>query len=510
MAMTSKQVKLFLHKLNQGWLETEHDTACEFVKHWNSVWDRKDEVTTVGQNFFSFETEILGLYLRDMDRVTFLVVNMENKKPQDIKSLIVGIQQRQRVPFLFVLGDILQESLKYAKRTVVFSASTLAKIFTSMNPKEIIKELAKDQISDYQLIPYTIIQPVSGNMFFGRNEELRRIREETTESFAIVGPGRIGKTSLVKQYIKSLKEFRDPRALRVKYVDCYSCCAESEDGITKFIMMNAEPCKESYKLKADELGNYIKRLKNKYRGPLELVLDEVDEICSSKTFNELGNLARDGHCRLVICGKGELLKLLLSINSSYQFRLDLVRLKPLVSTEAMALFDRPFRDMSVKYSQELANEVIEMTGRMPHLIQFFGKNLLEKSIGLGKPHLDSNDLDAVINDFTTSQFILSALDGIENNLERYVALLLLKHHSRTWNFDVIQKIVKENDLDIELQKLRSICNKLVIQNILTWEGSNFSKASELLVKYARDYSYFEEELENLKQAIDKEMRYQLI
>jgi hypothetical protein len=63
--------------------------------------------------------------------------------------------------------------------------------------------------------------PVDSDMFFGREREMRRIRdllsEETPQCVSIIGERRIGKSSLASRVFHELGQIRGTRTV---YIDC--------------------------------------------------------------------------------------------------------------------------------------------------------------------------------------------------------------------------------------------------------------------------------------------------
>ena len=67
------------------------------------------------------------------------------------------------------------------------------------------EKLDHKQINALFFEPYSPGEPVEGWRFFGRRAELDRI-VNTTQSFVVVGPRRIGKTSLLKELARRLTD----------------------------------------------------------------------------------------------------------------------------------------------------------------------------------------------------------------------------------------------------------------------------------------------------------------
>ena len=104
-------------------------------------------------------------------------------------------------------------------------------------------------------------------------------------------------------------------------------------------------------------------------------------VCDGETFRQLGHAAKEGYVRLVLCGRKRLYDFASRDSSPLGQRLVLMRLTPLSEPDARALIRLPLESfgLSLDPEPELVHHLLTRTGRLPHLIQFYAKNLVELS-----------------------------------------------------------------------------------------------------------------------------------
>jgi hypothetical protein len=229
-----------------------------------------------------------------------------------------------------------------ADRCVFLGDGEIERLLTHAQPLELLKEHLRRQIPLRRLLPYDIIHPVAPNMFFGRREILDRFHQEETTSFAIAGPGRIGKSSMLKQYRHELRwNTRDDRRQRLFLIDCYPYGGLDHDALARRIALDISADSEANRVKATTLLRFLKRHSREGEQPLELLFDEVDGICRSETTEELAEAVRNGYCRVILCGKSCLYALMRQRESQFAKRLELIRPEPLDPESAEQLLFEP-------------------------------------------------------------------------------------------------------------------------------------------------------------------------
>src|SRR6185295_17598165 len=330
-------------RLAGGWVESHPTAAQELLQAWREAFRTEAEVREIGNGCMYFTTDIAEIFLRGMDDIHCLALS----KPEDeARRAVQEFRRRIGAPGRLLVVLACREETYWAVRGLIgqslFLALSPAEILSILatSPVQTLKSFVRWKIPLRSLIPYNYLRPALGNLFFGRHAELHRLIQEEQVSWAIAGPGRIGKTSLIKEYHRRLIRSRDPRAQRLVDIDFHPCSNATSDGVARYFAMHTDSSSRSHRMTADGLIDFLRRQRAMCGGPLELLLDEVDEVCHGLAFDRIGEAAKLGLCRLILCGRAELLDMMLSRTAPLAGRLDLLRPTPLEEAEARDLILR--------------------------------------------------------------------------------------------------------------------------------------------------------------------------
>jgi hypothetical protein len=350
-------------------------------------------------------------------------------------------------------------------------------------------------------------------MFFGRRGELDKLCFESDVSFAVAGPGRIGKTSLVNHYRRRLlPRLRDPQLHRTFHIDFYHC-PRDPNSVARFLAMKLDGSRRSNEITVNKLPDFLQYQRSQLGGPLNLLLDEVDNVCQSEAFSALGEAAKRGYCRLVLIGKGELLDMMLYSETQLKQRLQLLRLSPLDEASARSLLLEPLSDLGFRIEDpdRLVEHVFRLTGRLPHLMQFFAKRLIELAIEEERNEISAAQVEMLKWDYDTAFFFLSPLDGkyLENPEARLIAFLLLKERPAVITPAMLRSLVRRWDLALDEARALKLCNELVIHNVLTWNREGFQIANEALADYASSFGLLNSAIETARRALQVQLPFDM-
>jgi len=85
--------------------------------------------------------------------------------------------------------------------------------------------------------------PITSDMFFGREQEMQRIKEmltgDTPQCVSIIGERRIGKSSLANRVFHQVKQEDNTRAV---YIDCDEIGAECQSKEQFFLLLDKKFC----------------------------------------------------------------------------------------------------------------------------------------------------------------------------------------------------------------------------------------------------------------------------
>jgi len=492
-----------IDRLTEGWSAAHASLALEFVQRWPIQFQTTVNVRDVEDDRISFFTDLGNIRLRTMDEVPCLLISGTKDLKERLLSFSSKWNSPRYLPFILALSDaafaVARDTLSN-ERCLLLSRDNLKHLMRSPDPRLGLKQLLWQQIPRRRLIPYNILAPADGVLFFGRENELNRLAEEDTTSFAIAGPGRIGKTSLVKRYRKLRLQKHNLYASQMFYVSFYQY-QTSMDGAARFLAMQIDSSSRSNRIVAKDLLNFLRYRLQLTGRPLDLTLDEVDGVSQSETFEYLGEAARLGYCRLILCGRGPLLKTILKRTSPVAERLELIRLSLLSEQCARELLVGPLTDLGFKFrsSDSVIDETLELSGRLPHHIQLFGTKLAEMAIS-EKTEIISEDLLAKLKgDFLLAQLFIRTLDETEDPATKLVALKLFEANQTRVTIPFVQELARQEGLVLDRAAANEICIDLTIDTVLAWEGGGYKLANGGLLYYARETGYVRDALSEIRQ-----------
>jgi hypothetical protein len=495
---------LLIERLAHGWTSSHAGLAQELVQRWAAPLCNEADIIRVGENTAEFVTVLSDIRLRTMHEVPCLLVGGESDLSRPLRDFWTRSNSTQHIPFVLTLSEAAHAAavqILHSGRGLILSPEQIKKFLRSQFPLLELKQLLLRQIPRRSLVPYNLLVPAEGGMFFGRENELSRLREEDFTSFAIAGPGRIGKTSLARYYQDERLRSRHPGSSRSFYISLYNA-EHLPDRIARFIAMRIQNSRRSDRMNTKDLLNFLLYQNKLCGGPLELILDEVDEDCEGEAFKVLGEAARAHLCRLILCGKGTLLKTMLSSKSPLDCRLDLVQLEPLDTDSARDLLIKPLEDLGFKVDNpdRLSEEILELTGQMPHLIQLFGMKLVDRAINDKSEVISTEYVEILKTDFFIAQFFIKPFNELSNADTKLIALALLSESQQSFTVLEVQAIALREGLKVDSIRINEICLDLLVNNILAWDNGSYRIANGGLQFYIRKNDFLKNSLEEARRA----------
>ena len=476
-------------------LDWRRDAAEDLFELWTTHLHISAEILDADSVSLTFLSSLRDIHFRGTDDVPCILVGGEQSDAGPaLREFQRVVADPAQLFFVLAVSDAAARearSLFAGSRYVLLGTGQLASLLAAAAPIEALRSAIRASIPIRSLNPYNILLTPQANMFFGRGPELERLRDEDDVSFAIAGPSRIGKSSLVHQYRRELRKFAPGRYRSSFYLDLMECTDKSPGALAHFLAMRLEGSRLSSKVGLDEFPNFLRRMRSRLGVRVELVLDEVDSSVESAFFQTLGEAARNNLCRLVLCGRGGLLKAALRSSQRYGCRLDLMRLEPLDVEAARALVLRPLRDLGFELQDEtsITGQLFELTGRLPYLLQFCLRRLVEVCIVGGAKLLTPEHVRELRWDYDTAQYFTSPLSDLTDPECRLVALVLLELSPDQVDQSTVQQIAASAGLRLDQERCKEICNDLFINNILAWRGGSFRMANKALAHFTRESGY---------------------
>jgi len=246
-----------------------------------------------------------------------------------------------------------------------------------------------------KLSPYQREKPVSGWQFFGRERELRELAN-TSENIVIVGARRIGKTSLMLEAARRMKELGE----RVYYLSVQNVRNSGE--VVSALLSELAPSEKAaavrrQKAMDEQLLSVVLRNATTQQRRLTLLLDELGNVISGdsledrKLFGLLREWTQGGQVRVIMSCFQEL-----SRAQQQAFSGPLVnfaatmRLGVFSDREVEEIIIAPWefwKPLAPKEKERLLEIVVAEVGCHPFFLQFFGYALFDQLKGQASPDI---------------------------------------------------------------------------------------------------------------------------
>jgi hypothetical protein len=482
-----------LDQLAAGWSRTRPEAARELAERWGRALEAEWHIHEERDAALDFTCAFPQIRLRGMGGVRCLLLAGAERAA----ATALAESTRQRPSFFdasalsFVLA-LSADAFAVAKGWPEAQESLLLdrdqlRLLLGAQPEQarafLVRHL-RARLSRLTLNPYHAKLPAEGAMFFGRQRELRELKTEARASFAIVGPSRMGKTSLLRRYHATLPVSRRLHAHYLQFADV------NARNIAEVGNRVAVPLGEgASRMSPERLLRVLRHLHCRDGAMLEFLLDETDGVCDSAIFHALATADREGYCRLILCGRGRLLREMRSSHSPLAGRLTMMRLSPLESADARSLLECPLVDLELDLAPGVVERVLELTGHSAHLIQYYGGCLARLGCAGHGRAITLEDVEAVRSDFNTAEMVMAGLDDLECDLHRRVALTILAAApKKPFTAEAMVRIATAGGYGIDPFQAHEICRDLVINNILTWcphGDSPYALTNPGLAEYAR-------------------------
>ena len=487
----------------EGWTAEHAEIPRELIARLGVRWHANlGGMEWAGRSAFRMLMELSQVRLQGACDIGCLLLGAGADAAKETTAFWDALGGAGRIGLIFAATTGLTDSARAAcpaGRCAFLTNGQMDTMLTSSHPLEILKEQLRAQIPRGRLLPYDITHPVRPNMFFGRQDLIARFINEETTSFAVAGPGRIGKSSLLRQYIYCLRRRGDERAQRLKHIDCYAYAQLFPDQLARRIALDLSADSEANRVNCDTLQRFLKRLSHDGRQPLELIFDEVDIVCTNAAFECLGEAVKEGYCRVIVCGRGGLHRMMRSKNGMLAARLELIQPEPLDAVSAEKLLSEPVADLGLTFAEPeiMRDRVFALTRRLPHLIQTCARQMVEYALAEGTEVLTTAHLRRAAEESASVFYGILPFDDLSDDLTRLMTLLILRNGCGVVNVGRLQQLAARETVELEATKAVEICYELWICNVLTQERGLFALTNSTLVDFVQKLGLLSGEIARL-------------
>lgn len=385
-------------------------------------------------------------------------------------------------------------------RIVVVGEEEQTRLLQSRRPTGDLRDIIASQLSISLLAPFETAAPVTGSRFFGREFEISRILSNPDTNFVILGIRRIGKTSLLKEIERQLREREDDHdASHIVYMDC-SDLFSSEDFIREVVRkLNPQELPRLHLQYAFFFPDFLERMARRHRRKLVFLLDEIDNLIllqrgSWELFRMLRSSSNKGFCQYIMAGFREAMDEKNLIDSPLFNMAQEVRLNEFKRKQAHDLIVVPLENLGVHFCDrdQVVERIYAETAGHPNLIQYYCTILL-RSLDLeqsGRREISLNSLVDVYRDEGFKDHLLTSFIQNTQNREKVLiyALLLQQNGNGLVPFsqERMDAAVRAYAIRLSQGEIDAACAVLKLAGILDQRGRDFYFTSPVFTRMLQE------------------------
>lgn len=355
------------------------------------------------EHFSLYEVRLHGSRYRGIPRTwTFAILSglladgdltaLTHEVLSSARLVLMRARARYHDPLIFVSphsGIVLHHALRFGHGVFTIDAADLpgAPVLAPLHLSPFILSLRRGislgESSPLLYAPYTPNQPAVGWRFFGRKRQLELLTDSPGSVF-VVGPRRSGKTSLLQEARRILKE----RGEDVYNVTCQNLRSVRE--LVSELAREVSPRDMSSALRrskaVDEglLHTVLKTISRKH-GRVTIILDEFGNLMNNRLntgedwhfMGVLRAFAQSGGIRLLMSGWQEIFLRQSEFEGPFVNFATTLSIRGLSDAEISEFLEPLGAWNSVQNRSRLLRLVTSRVGRHPFLLQYFGQAMFE-------------------------------------------------------------------------------------------------------------------------------------
>jgi hypothetical protein len=327
----------------------------------------------------------------------------------------------------------LQRSL--ATSVVVAGLSDVLDIVGAVNPRDTVVRFVLGQADLTKANPFNATGATRPEMFFGRQvEESDLISTLASNSAAVIGGRRIGKTSLLQHAISVLSRAGG-------WSPFYADLQEVGDwkSFAQYVELRWEVSLPK-RFAPAAVSDLIAQLEKKGEGRLVIACDEVDNLLQwdqdhggravrEAFFRAARALSQEGRSQFVFSGERTIAQRLWDATSPHWNFCRPIPVKQLSREASDELLAEPLRSLGVDLADEDDSLAVawERTQGHPHIVQFLGEGLvrlLNERSPVDRATLHLEDVLSVVNAVEFARHYITTYWGQATALEKVVSALI--------------------------------------------------------------------------------------
>jgi hypothetical protein len=458
---------------------------------------------TLGYDLFTVDLSSWKLRLSDWTPVIWVKgSDLEDNTPQHVvESLTDVVRERgltRRIVLVLLDGSgkqLTKQTLSPVYNLVVIDDEDQERILQSRRPSGELLDIVSAQVPISNLAPYETRAPVTGSRFFGREYEISRLLSNPDTNHAILGIRRIGKTSLLREVERILKEDQDPA--HVVYLEC-SDLLSTEDYVRE-VVRKLNP-RELPRLHMQKyvffFPDFLERMARARKSKIIFLLDEVDNLVimqrgSWDLFRMLRASANKGACQYIIAGFREAMREQYLLDSPFYNFAQEIRLNEFTRRQAHDLIITPMTNLRVRIrnQDEVVGRIYEETAGQPNLIQYYCMILVRRLDRTGERELSPESLIDVYSDEGFKSHLLTAfMQNTENREKALVYAVLMTSEapgSRGFSYPFLDAALRKRGIVLPQHEIDEACSVLTLAGIIYQRGKEYFFTSPVFTKVLR-------------------------
>ena len=437
----------------------------------------------------SSRTAVIWVKTKDLDGVT------SQHLMQSLGDVMRERNLQRQITLVLVDGNSFplfkfKTSANY--NMVLVGGEEQKRVVHSRRPSGELLDIISAQVPISYLSPYETRAPVTGSRFFGREYELSRILANPDTNHVILGIRRIGKTSLLREIERILKEREDPA--RVVYLECSDLL--STDDYIREVVRKLNP-RELPRLHMQKyvffFPNFLERMSQINKAKTIFLLDEVDNLVIMQRgdwelFRMLRASSNKGACQYIIAGFREAMREQYLLDSPFYNFAQEIRLNEFSRQQARQLIVTPMENLRVhiRNEDEVIGRIYEETAGHPNLIQYYCLILLRRLDQTGEREITPKSLfDVYADEGFTSHLLTSFMQNTENREKALVyAILSAAEDAGTKGFSLeeIDTVLRRGGITLQQNSIDEACNVLTLAGVIHRKGKIYSFTSPVFTK----------------------------
>jgi hypothetical protein len=429
--------------------------------------------------------------------------DLSGATPHHLMQSLLDVMRERNLArqIVLVLVDGSPEPLRGQKAGPLYSlvfigADEQESILTSRRPSGELLDLISAQVRISTLAPYETRAPVTGSRFFGRDYEISRILGSSQTNHAILGIRRIGKTSLLREVERIMKEEAD--ATHIVYLECSDLL--STDDYVREVVRKLNP-RELPRLHLQKyvffFPDFLERMHRAHKRRLVFLLDEVDNLVIMQRgrwelFRMLRASANKGACQYIMAGYREAMREQYLLDSPFYNFAQEIRLNEFTRRQAHDLIVTPMENLGVHFKQmeKVVDRIYDETAGHPNLIQHYCMILLRRLDETGTREISPESLiDVYADEAFKSQLLTSFMQNTENREKALVYATLMSIDgpaSDGFTQDFVDASLRRRGIELPHEDIDDACNVLMLAGVLKRKGRWFLFTSPVFTRVLQE------------------------